>query len=244
MKNICKLSVLVMLTLLSCNPKEKLLDATVTVKISHSANGKPIVLDDALNYTNGMGQSFSVSMLKYYIGKIQLINDDGSVYTMPEYKLINCDLGDKTAVDLAKVPNGTYNKLKFCVGVDATSNATATIGGDLDVSQGMFWEMVGYTFFKHEGKYKTTAGDVQPLVLHYGRNEGYIQEVIINFATPLFVEGGAKIVEADFALDKVYDNTYDFNMYNFQMSATTAEIPWILKTKSGLAAAFTFKGIK
>jgi hypothetical protein len=238
------LSLLMSVGLFACKkPASVASDAPVQLRFNHIANGKPLVLDDALGYTSANNQVFSASMLKYYVGKVQLVKADGTTYDVAGYHLMNCDAGGKKTIDMAEVPNGTYTKVRFCLGVDKTSNATATIGGDLDVSNGMFWEMVGYTFFKHEGKYTNAAGNTDALVLHYGRNEGYIPQIDISLGSGLVVAGNRKVIDLNFSLDKVYSNGYDFNTYNFQMSSSDLELPWILVTKANLPGAFSFNSI-
>ncbi|MFM2385315.1 MAG: hypothetical protein RL660_72 [Bacteroidota bacterium] len=218
--------------------------ADVNIQFDNMANSKALVLDDALSYTTPMGQSYSVSMLKYYIGNVVLVDAAGTEVKLDGYHLINEGTpGQKLKITMPAVANGNYTKLKFSLGVSPKMNAAAQIGGDLDVSNGMYWEMVGYTFLKHEGRYKKADGTTDVFVIHYGRDYGYIDNIEIPLSTAE-VEGVARTIRVKFDLDKVYGNGYDMHVDNFHMSTSDTEIPWIYKFRTNLSEAFSLRSIE
>ncbi len=139
------------------------------------------------SYTNGVGQSFNVTKLKYYVSNFVLTNVDGSVYTVPQkdcYFLI--DESDATTYKpKLSIPEGEYKSLSFVLGVDSLRN-TMDINqrtGVLDVSAAaadMYWSWnSGYIFFKIEG----TSPGVAPFKYHVGGFGGYTTATTNNLRT-------------------------------------------------------------
>jgi hypothetical protein len=249
MKKILLVAVMALVAFGGCKPAKVVTEQPaprdVSIQFNNTAAGKPIVLDDVINYTGANGQMFSVSMLKYYIGQIKLHNVNGSTINLSGYHLINEDaLTKKIAVTLPKVPIGKYNKITFVLGIDKTTNATSSQEGDLDASKGMYWEMTGYTFLKHEGKYKSANGSEQPLLLHFGTDAGYGSEKAFTFPTEMEIGLANKTINVNFDLAKAYSNGYDFNVDDFHMSTGASELPWIEAYRNNLQTCFSLGSIK
>lgn len=132
---------------------------TMSVEFDNIAGGQNLILN-TVNLSNAAGESFTVSMLQYFISNIQLRRTDGTYYTVEQdssYFLIKeGDLNSRYAK--FKAPVGDYNQLVFVLGVDSLRN-TMDISkrtGVLDPSgthdDGMYWGWnSGYIFFKMEG---------------------------------------------------------------------------------------------
>ena len=115
-------------------------------------NDKPIVLDNA-TYKNALGQTYTVSNLKYYISNIKLHTPSGQILSDSGYYLIRKDDPASLDVTLKNVPAGAYDKLTFMIGVDSLHNCSGAQSDALDPVNGMFWTWnTGYIFFKLEGK--------------------------------------------------------------------------------------------
>ena len=85
-------------------------------------------------------QQTSINRLRFYIGQVELWQDQQQVYTLPKtYYLL--DLEDISSLNIPfDLPEGiTYNRLKFHLGVDSLTNAHGVQGGALDPMQGMYW---------------------------------------------------------------------------------------------------------
>ena len=125
----------------------------VSLHFYHIAGGRPLVFDSIL-YKNGSGQSYSVTMLKYYISNIKLRGIDRKIYENPNgYFLIDSYDPSASEIVLADLPAGDYDSLSFIVGVDSLHNCSGAQEGALDPANGMFWAWnTGYIFLKMEGK--------------------------------------------------------------------------------------------
>lgn len=120
------------------------------------------------SYTNAAGEQFTVSMLKYFISNIKLVNEDGTTFTYPQdnsYFLVREDESATHTLTLQDVPAGNYKAVTFTVGVDSLRNTmdVAKRIGVLDIAgdaKDMYWKWnSGYIFFKMEGNSPQVAAD-------------------------------------------------------------------------------------
>lgn len=124
-------------------------------------------------YTNSTGETYSISLLQYFISNISVLQADGSNYTVPpdsSYFLVKAS-DPTTRFAKVNVPEGDYTTLTFTLGVDSLRNT-------MDISQrkgvlnpsggmesGMYWGWnSGYIFFKLEGN--ADAAPVDPTGQH------------------------------------------------------------------------------
>ena len=157
-------------------------------------------------YTNAAGESFSVTLLNYYISNIELIRADGSVYTMPQdssYFLVKESDETTHAIEMEDVPAGDYTSVRFVVGVDSLRN-TMDIGqrtGVLDPANNtgddnMYWTWhSGYIFFKMEGlssQAPVDPGGLNKYRFHIGGFGGMSSPTINNVKTVTLDFNGVK----------------------------------------------------
>jgi hypothetical protein len=139
--------------------------AAVRLEFRHTANGKPLVLRDSV-YHNALGETYSVSRLKYYISHATLV-DTKSRMEPEDYYLV--DLAkDQYAFTLQAEP-GTIRQIRFLVGVDSLANVSGAQTGALDPLNDMFWTWnSGYIFFKLEGESPQSGADLHRIEHHLG----------------------------------------------------------------------------
>ncbi len=162
-----KLLIVTLITMtVSCN--KKMMQSTdavkslapINIQFQNMANELPITLNTG-KYTNASGESFSISLLQYFVSNIELISADGKVYTVPQdssYFLIK-QANPQTQTIQLNVPEGRYAKIKFVLGIDSVRNTKplSKRTGVLDPSsyegaENMYWSWnSGYIFFKMEG---------------------------------------------------------------------------------------------
>lgn len=140
-------------------------------------------------YTNGSGESFTISTLNYYISNIILTKTDGSEYTVPKdesYFLIKEEDEESHEIELGNIPAGDYESFTFTVGVDSLMN-TAPIEertGVLDpagAANGMYWTWnSGYIFLKMEGTSPVSTTPDQKIYYHVGGFGGYSSPTLNN----------------------------------------------------------------
>lgn len=127
-------------------------DGHLEIAFENMVGTQPLVLSTA-TYTNEAGNSFTVTMYKYYISNIKLWRADSTFYTEPEsYHLIQEQLFDTKSFIIHEVPAGEYTHISFMIGVDSLRNVSGAQTGALDPGNDMFWGWItGYIMAKLEG---------------------------------------------------------------------------------------------
>ena len=147
-------------------------ERTLTINFNNYVGDKILKLDST-TYINALGQQYTVSKLKYYIGNICLKKSDGTEFKLAQYFLVNEEDSASKHISLADVPEGVYTSLSFIIGVDSIHNCNGAQDGALDPVNAMYWTWnTGYIFFKMEGKSPVSKSPGHLLEFHIG---GYKQ---------------------------------------------------------------------
>jgi hypothetical protein len=128
-----------------------------------------LVLNDSV-YTLNSGDSIRFETLRFYVSAVELGIDDKIVWK-EENSFHLVDAFDKMSLQimLANVPAVPFNKIKFNVGIDSTTNVSGVMGGDLDPTKGMYWTwQSGYINFKLEGKSNVCKSRNNEFQFHLG----------------------------------------------------------------------------
>ena len=162
----------------------------LTVVFDHYVGDQLLQLDTA-TYTNALGQPFTITKFKYYIGNIRLRKAGGDVVAFDDYHLIDEEEAPSKKISL-DIPAGEYNGIDLIVGVDSLHNCSGAQSGALDPVNAMFWAWnTGYIFLKLEGKSPASSSPGHVFEYHIG---GYkqpancIRHVSLSFAQPFTME--------------------------------------------------------
>lgn len=199
-KNLLLLAVFAALFLTACHKKDdptnpQPIDEYGNLKISlnNIVDNQTLALNTGV-YENENGDTFSVSLYKYYISNIQLTEENGAVYAEPNsYHLVN---EEKPASKVITIPNilaGKYKSIKFMIGVDSTHNVSGAQTGDLDPANLMFWDWnTGYIMAKVEGTSPQAGSFDKKIIFHMGGYSGpdnVLKTVTINLPQSAVVSG-------------------------------------------------------
>lgn len=216
---------------------------SLTLRIRNTVDGQPLQLGQ-MTYTNVSGNTYQVDLLRYYMSNVTLLRQDGSGFNIGNYDLINAEDASSCVISGSNIPNGSYDSLRFYLGVDSTRNNDLAQTGDLDPSYGMYWPWnTGYIFFKHEGYYLDTAGATQDLLLHYGTS---VALVTVTLPANVVFNNQSRTIDVDFNLNDVYNQPVpiDFNVDNYHQSSSGNERNWIENMKLNFGTAFSVTGIE
>lgn len=127
-------------------------DCRIKIRFSHMVDGQPLLLNDK-GYVNANGDSFTVSMYKYYVSNISLMVGNNIGYAENEsYHLVNEARPASKEFLLTGINRGKYSAIKFLIGVDSLHNVSGAQSGALDPINAMFWDWnTGYIMAKIEG---------------------------------------------------------------------------------------------
>ncbi len=216
---------------------------SIKMTVEHYTGSTPLLLGQ-LNATNAAGNTYQVDLLKYYLSNVSLIRSDSSLFNLGNYDLIDADNPSSQIVRGKDIPNGNYIGIRFFIGVDSARNNSIDQSGDLDPSYGMFWPWnTGYIFFKHEGFYTDTAGNIQSLLFHYGTD---IALATVSLPLSLEINGTEKSLNLRFDLNALYadPNIIDFNIDNYHQSDSGNDRNWIEALKQNFPQAFSISVIR
>jgi hypothetical protein len=106
-------------------------------------------LEPNLVYPN-LVDSIQFQELKFYIGHVQLYNDD-SLVAIASHSHYLIDIHQNQTVTLSIPNQASFNQLRFQLGVDSITSVSGALEGDLDPSLGMYWTwQSGYIHSKIE----------------------------------------------------------------------------------------------
>jgi len=128
-------------------------------------------------YTTHAGRSISVKIAQLYISDVELVKLDGSVYAIPDSKLLK-RLDVDTYV-IGDAPVGNYKSVRFKVGLPPASNQIDFS----NTSDSVMWFSKtkaddGYIFLNVQGAIDTSealTGILTPFVYKIGSNVNYKQ---------------------------------------------------------------------
>jgi hypothetical protein len=139
-----------------------------TIRFENYVGDKPLRLDSVF-YKNALGQSYNVSMFKYYVGNFHLTNSNGQEVVSKGYFLINQEEKNSMQVTIDNIASGEYKAIRFTLGVDSIDNCSGAQSGALDPVNGMFWAWnSGYIFLKMEGISPLSKSTGKRLEFHIG----------------------------------------------------------------------------
>lgn len=239
------LALVVVSTFTSCKRKTRVTERTdLSIKMNTTCNGSAIS-PGLMNNTNAAGQNYSVDLLKYYISKIVLHNEDGTKVNLNNYDLIDINTPGSAFIAMPSVPLGHYTSITLNLGIDSSRNHEGAQEGDLDPLYGMIWTWnTGYIFYKHEGKYKINDSTTGNLVFHLGTDRAY-STTTIPIDWKIEENSTANTLHLDFDINKMYNNpAVDFTVDNNRMSTSAIDSEWIDKMKSNINDAFSFSKVE
>ncbi len=107
------------------------------------------------------GRKITVSTAQLYISNIQLVNLDGSTYSIPGIVIFKRQQNEVYTIDT--VPSGNYQSVKFDIGLSAALNSTVPLTTDTVLHQPTMWfgnppqTSGGFVFVNFQGTIDTTA---------------------------------------------------------------------------------------
>jgi len=162
------------------------------LQLQHTVHGQPVKLN-SINYQNSAGDTFNISVLKYYLSNISFTNEKNQVISGKNCFLISEDSATSKTIEI-KLPAGRYTSLSFMIGVDSLLNCTGAKDGALDPIYGMFWTWnTGYIMAKLEGTSPSSKLPGNIIQFHIGgyRTPHITQRIVtLKLPVPLLVQSG------------------------------------------------------
>ncbi|WP_029489314.1 MbnP family protein [Ochrovirga pacifica] len=190
------------ITLFSCNNDDDNIDdkksegthVSAVVKFDHSLRlGELLTLKDKEN----QDQSIKLTKLKYIISDVKVTATDGSEYEIPNNvgaQLVDLDHSDDNGIVktyFTGIPNGSYKKITFTVGVskevaEGAAEAQERLMELAEADMHWDWNPNSYIFSKIEGSNTNTASTTPTnLQIHIGdKGENFVGSRVVNLEFP------------------------------------------------------------
>ena len=216
-------------------------DAEPKIKVIFhtTVNGQEV--QSGVDYNRTDGESFQVDLMKYYISHFALVNEVGDSLMINDHTLID-PINQKKSFSKDVESTGSFQHVRFLLGVDELHNHSGNQEGDLDPVNGMIWTWsTGYIFFKHEGTFLDTSGASLPLLYHYGQDRA-----LVTADLPIAIdieEGKSYEIHIDLNLAQLYKDIA-FTDNNVHQSAGSADNAWIDALKQNFRSSFQVTEVK
>ncbi len=198
--------------------------AAGSMKIEFEATvGDSDLVFSTATYTNFAGNTFKITLFKYYISNIKITISDNTVWAEPNsYHLVDHSEASTTIIKMQGVPYAEYKAIEFMIGVDSVSNVSGAQNGDLDPVKGMFWSWnSGYIMAKMEGTSAQSSATDHKLTIHVGGFSG--PNSVLKVISLSFNGGVAKVTSSGTPAIRLKSNimqwfqapnVIDFNILN------------------------------
>lgn len=127
-------------------------DIEITLRHNWADENSPLVLGQDYLHPE-TNETLSFQTCNYYLSNFQFRKLDGSWWSHPfSYNLVRVTENNDYTFVLPNLPFGTYDAVRFLIGVDSARNVSGAQSGDLAPSNAMFWSWsTGYIMIKLEG---------------------------------------------------------------------------------------------
>lgn len=213
------LIVMSMFILWGCEEDEPLVASnsnTLKIEFKHYYKNQLLSIqnDNTLNYINSTSNEYNVKSLKYYISKLMIERDNGTLYDVDMYKLINAGESDAyNTFTLTDIPEGRYTQLHFMFGIDSARNVLQGLPNNSETNS-MEWPVNlggGYHFMMMEGVFKRSDNSLSGYAIHLGKTPNqYKAEFGIDLT---YSNTSARSIEIKMNIDQWFDgqNKVDLN---------------------------------
>ncbi|MBZ5858492.1 MbnP family protein [Flavihumibacter profundi] len=217
--------------------------AHLEVRIHPEINGEPLQLN--VPYTNGFGESFTVTTIKFYTGQFSLGDQlSGSSELSAGEPYFLSDLSTPSTLSFSTpIKPGTYNQLSFLIGVDSARNVSGVQSGALDPANGMFWTWnSGYIYLKMEGNSPVSNQPNGKFEYHIGGFQSpnsSIRLFIANLSAPdqwELAKGKTISFDIVYSLDNFFNSSFPLRISETPVCTTPGELSSAIA--NNIAAAF------
>ncbi|MBI3236063.1 MAG: hypothetical protein HYZ42_18845 [Bacteroidetes bacterium] len=234
------------LGMVSCKPnKTSVGKGTLNFNIEHVFGSSPLELTNNLKYKNAAGNSLKVSSLRYYLSNFVLVNNKGEEIKLNNYELIDIEKSSSLSFKYDNILNGSYQKIRFYIGVDSLANSTGDHTGALDPANGMDWGWnFGYRFFLLEGNYKATDTSAEAgYSYHVGTNPSLMK---VELPMVFDLSDNAKSITFKFDMEKMFSQPNQWNIYSndYNHSSNGSEVAAIAPLRQNIQNTIVISTIK
>lgn len=190
----------------------------VTIAFEHLVDGAPVTIGTDTPYTNAAGNSFGVTLVRYFISNVTLNLAGGESLEATGAHFVDHDMPETRTYELdLDVPAGTLESVSFVMGIPAALNTSGAFPNEPESL--MEWpEMLGggYHYMKFEGRYINAAEEPFNFRAHTGPTAGNDYSFGVELSAGGRAVGGEPVtLTLEMNLEQWFTdpNTWDLNDY-------------------------------
>ncbi|MBL0359151.1 MAG: hypothetical protein IPP72_20815 [Chitinophagaceae bacterium] len=140
---------------------------SISIRFIPQYDAVPVEIGKKYSYKN---DSVEIEVLKFYISGIRFYQGNELVDEVEKkHHLIDIENPASQSISCTIGKNVKFNRMVFNIGVDSTTNEAGASGGDLDPTNGMYWEWrSGYINLKLEGRSRICPARKNQFAFHIG----------------------------------------------------------------------------
>jgi hypothetical protein len=186
------------------------------------------------NYTDHIGRTFQVELLKFYLSNWFLEKNDGSMAELTDVCLLDYSY-DSLLVINTFLDTGQYVKLHFGLGLDPTLNDSDPVNfvssHPLSIAQNTYWTWSSkYKFFMLEGRVALSDNTIPDQVFSYHSGFDTLYREINLPLDDFFIGSEGALISLEMDLGKVIngssgtinlvENSFSHSIENFEIVET------------------------
>lgn len=193
-------------SILSCGKEEvKAKPADVQVSLKTYVEDKEAV-EGEIKYTTIAGHDYSLLTLTYYLSRISLVEEDGTVVELSKAHLFDLHEEDSKSFTAKEVPAGQYKAMTFTFGFTKEDNVLDFLPNTV-ANSNMGWpDQLGpgaFHYMKFEGNYDVNnAGTIKSFRYHLGPSKGGDYSFDVNKPIDLKVDETAVALNIKMDIDQ------------------------------------------
>ena len=208
--------------MMTASCKEPTSHGRLEIQVDYEVNGQSLVTN-TLDYVNEAGNHFLVTEIQWFLSNFEFQDAKGTWIALDQIAYIDTNIPESQTIQLADIPVGTYQKIRFTFGLDEIDNQTGRFPNPPESN--MFWPEPlggGYHYMKLNGKYQNENEELAPMNIHLGigQNEDFTQFYQNYFTVELPIELNVKAdaksrLDLTMVIDNWFRNPHTYDILHF-----------------------------
>ncbi len=191
-------------------------EGKVELQFNQNVDGAALVLDSMI-YQSSTTHKYSVLNLRYYLSRINIIDEDGGKVELAKYHLRDIHDEKTKRIIVDNVPPGTYKKINFIYGFTKEDNVDGFAENTIE-NQNMIWpSQLGpgaLHYMKYEGQFDyNNTGELRGFAIHTGPTFGNDNSFPVSLDLgDLEVDNNTVTIDLQMNLGEWIKNPFDFDL--------------------------------
>ncbi len=194
------------------------------IQLIHKVGNEPLFLQK--EYTNSLGEVYTINRFKYYISNIRLQHSNQQITNLSNQYFLIDEADSNTKKIVLSINASDITSISLMIGVDSLHQVTGVHTGSLDPKNGMFWTWnTGYVMAKLEGQSASAkvAGNIfSHHVGGYKSSENTARAIVLN--TTETISKQRQIIRINVDINKWFHSAHAISITNNPICHSTGKL--------------------